>query len=490
MYFFAYFEFSEYPKRHKRKHRYKESKKKYHDAVPEKKTFYSNSKRAAYDSSLKESKRQRSKCRYYSSRSRSSSISRRTRNHKHRSRSRSRSYHQHHDMPPEKREKRKKYCCKKHRKKSKYRKSTPDSVDYHTKDYVSNTSRRYKHSSESPHTPTNPPTSQRDTYTPPLNNNNDDKHNHSDKISTQNNKSPPAGSDSTSASRKRKYSENRDADWNNAKHYNLSSEFVKGKMSETCLIAELKRNKKYKQSIENKIVEEDLPNVQCSNKIETIVSKRPDPVEKILVAPAIPAEMSMTNNNLSYLKFSTTQVENEVFKQTNGTKVPIPNVAPININNNGTATAPQQDQYKKSGRKSLLSLPMPPTSSVPDIALHPKEKLDSIKMGVSYLNSNEKPFSTIYNASSPSSSDSVENVKRALMNKLESRVKTAEKTLKYPTILNKAAANSSAWNDRGVESFLILNRIGEGTYGEKFNLFSTNHFKRNIIFRNCFQSKR
>lgn len=141
----------------------KESKRKYRDDSPQtqhKKPHHSNSRHDrdyGSNSFMREARSHKNK-NYYRSRSRSHS--------RRLSRSRSRS---HYRDASERKEKRKKFCCKKHRKKNKHRKhspvpESPDPDHYNTKDYR-------KNFNSSPHTPpTNPPSRDETTYTPPLNN--------------------------------------------------------------------------------------------------------------------------------------------------------------------------------------------------------------------------------------------------------------------------------------------------------------------------------
>lgn len=288
--------------------------------------------------------------------------------------------------------------------------------------------------------------------------------------------------------------------WESRNYHSTTSAETKSKMSETCLIAELIKDKKNQKGL----IDEIVKNSENNNKIETIVSRRPDTFNNALAEFEMENYMSNNNNNNNnIMQFYKPVHENENAGlpqiKTNGTKAkiappPLPTQSVTSsIQSKSTAipatVSNQQDSAKKSSRKSLLSLPMPPTSVSTVSALNSKEKLNSIKMGVSYLNNNDKPFSTINTASSPSSSDSVENAKKVLLSRLEeSRTKNTEKVLKHPTILHKSPPNPSAWNDRCVESFSILNRIGEGTYG-MFSHFSVifcllNHF----FYRNCFQS--
>lgn len=225
------------------------------------------------------------------------------------------------------------------------------------------------------------------------------------------------------------------------------------------MFAELIKDNKNQQVL----IEEVLK--QKENRIETIVSTRPDQMaifsEHVDVVDAQSTTVCVKN-----LALNPPQIPKQVRKVnptiTNGTKTSAPRpVPPPPISVPGPARAVAsivEPSGKKSSRKSLLSLPMPPNSSLPT----PKEKSQgSIKVGVSYLNS------TTF--SSPSSNDSLESAKKALFSKItESRPKHSERALKHPTILNRFPETPSAWHNRTVEAFDILNRIGEGTYGTVF----------------------
>jgi cyclin-dependent kinase 12/13 len=220
------------------------------------------------------------------------------------------------------------------------------------------------------------------------------------------------------------------------------------KISETCLFAELIKDNKNQQVLIDEVLK------QSENRIETIVSSRPDQMAIF----SEHADVVDAHSNLQSYPVVAQSVRKVTPAITNGTKpvaplpVPAPVVQPLPVPVEPTSN-------KKPSRKSLLSLPMPPNSST--TLTTPKDQNRSIKMGVSYLNSNS--------FSSPSSNDSLESAKKALFSKItESRPKHSEKVLKHPTILNKSPENPSAWHHRTVEAFGILNRIGEGTYGTVF----------------------
>lgn len=318
----------------------------------------------------------------------------------------------------------------------------------------------------SPHTP---PTNSviagfRDqtTYTPPLN-----------RLVTENYQDQEKYK-YASRERSREKSHHKDRDFvdyaedTDSRHYQIPT----NKISQTCLIAELIKDKKNQRGFLDEVIKNSTEN----NKIETIVSRRPDPINEFGM------EEHGNNNNDIMWNLPNQEHQNETTKiKSNGTKIPAKPKIPAAVVQKKVEipeklAPPKEDtQIKKPARKSLLSLPMPPGAANPQsFALSTNsnsknhEKLSaSLKMGVSYFNSSEKPFSASANIiSSPSSSDSVENAKKALLSRLESRARHAEKVLKHPSILNRSPPNPNAWNDRCVESFSILNRIGEGTYGE------------------------